>query len=154
MYKNLDDKISRLANLQIERTEEKFMFYPRVICQTDIPFTEEQQTLLNNGIKYNLNHRNKCWIRKLGLEAENAITLLPLKEQVFMHNQAAKQIQRIQAQQTTNSANIHKVHNAETKILNRIKEKLHRHKAMITKADKCNSTVILYFKDYEQNCLN
>jgi hypothetical protein len=46
MYKNLDDKISRLANLQIERTDEKFKFYPRVINQTDILFTEEEQFVL------------------------------------------------------------------------------------------------------------
>ena len=154
MYKNLDNKISRLANLHIERTKEKFKFYPRVISQTDILFTEEQQTLLNKGIKCNLNQKNKWWSRKLGLEAENAINLLPMKEQVFMHHEAAKQIQRIQAQQTKNSAKIHKIHNAEFKILNQMKEKLHRHKAMIPKGDKCNSTVILYFKDYEQKCLN
>jgi len=39
-----------------------------------------------------------------------------------MRHQIAKQIQRIQAQQTTNSANNHKIHNTEIKILNQIKE--------------------------------
>ena len=74
MYKNLDDKISRLASLHIERTKEKFKFYPRVMSQTDILFTEEEQTLLNKGIKYNLNHKTNLGI---GNKASKPRTLLP-----------------------------------------------------------------------------
>jgi len=33
--------------------------------------------LLNKGLKYNLGHKPKHWIRDLGLEAEGATTLLP-----------------------------------------------------------------------------
>jgi len=87
---------------------------------------EEEQTLFNRGLKYNLSHKNKYWIRKLALEAENAITLLPIEEQDYMRHQVAKQIQRLQTQQITNSANNQKNHNAEVKILNQIKEKLRR----------------------------
>jgi len=97
IYKNLDDKISRLTNSQHERINEKFKFYPRMINQTHIFFTEEEQTLLNKGLKYNLSHKNKYLIRKLALEAENAITLLPIEEQDYMRYQVAKQIQRLQA---------------------------------------------------------
>ena len=68
-----------------------------MINQTDI-FTEEEQTLLNKGLKYNLSHKNKYWIRKLALEAENSITLLPIEEQDYMRYQVAKQIQRLQVQ--------------------------------------------------------
>ena len=49
IYKSLDDKISRLTSLQHEKIDEKFEFYPRVINQTDIVFTEEEQTLLNKN---------------------------------------------------------------------------------------------------------
>jgi len=69
-----------------------------MINQTDILFTEEEQTPLNKGLKHNLSHKNKYWIRKLALEAENVITSLPIEEQDYMRYQVAKQIQELQAQ--------------------------------------------------------
>jgi hypothetical protein len=137
IYKNLDNKIPRLTNLQHEKLDEKFEFYSRVINQTDIVFVF---TVLS---RYDFSHKNKYWIRKIALEAENAITLLPTEEQDYMRHQVAKQIQELQTQQITSCANNHKNHSTEVKILNHIKEKLHRHEAMITKADRGNSTVIL-----------
>jgi len=120
IHKNLDDRIFWLANTQKEKIDNNFKSYPRAVNQTDILFTEEEQTLLNKCLKYNLGHKHKFWIRKLALEAESAITLLPIEE---------------------------------LKILNQIKEKLRRNKALLTKADKGNSAVILYLEDYEQKVL-
>jgi len=40
-------------------------FYPRVINKTDITFTSYESTLLNKGLKYNLNHKHKKMGQKL-----------------------------------------------------------------------------------------
>jgi len=61
-----------------------------VINQTDIEFTNEGYTLLDKGLKYNLVHKHKHWIRILALEAECAVTLLPPEEQDYMRDQVAK----------------------------------------------------------------
>jgi len=34
-------------------------FYPRVINKTDIAVTNNELTLLNKGLKYDLNHKHK-----------------------------------------------------------------------------------------------
>ena len=41
----------------------------------------------------------------------------------------------------------------ELRLLNQIKDKLHRNKAIKTKADKDKPAVIIYVKDYEQRVL-
>ena len=58
-----------------------------MINKTDIKFTNEEQTLLNKGLKYSLGHKHKLWITNLVLEAENFVTLLPLEEKDYMHYQ-------------------------------------------------------------------
>ena len=55
--------------------------FSRVINKTDITFTNDQMILLNKGLKYNLNHKHKNWIKTLALESETAIVQLPLFEQ-------------------------------------------------------------------------
>ena len=53
-------------------------FYPRVINKTNITFSDEEMTILNKGLKYNLNFKQKQnWISTLALEAETAINQLP-----------------------------------------------------------------------------
>ena len=56
-------------------------------------------TLLNKFIKYNLNHKHKNWIRTLTLEAETAITQLPIFEQGCIRYQAAYNIKHLYEQQ-------------------------------------------------------
>lgn len=55
-------------------------FYPRVINKTDITFTNQELTLLNKGLKYNLIHKHKQMDKNSSLEAETAITQLPIFE--------------------------------------------------------------------------
>lgn len=52
-------------------------FYPHVINKTDIIFSNDELLLLNKGLKYNLNHKNKNWIRTWVLQAETSINQLP-----------------------------------------------------------------------------
>jgi len=70
-----------MALTQTENPDTKIQFYPRVINKTDIVFTEEEMSLLNRGLKYNLSYKRKYWFSNIALEAENAIMLLPVQEQ-------------------------------------------------------------------------
>ena len=83
-YRTLDNKLSQLVHTQKEKIESKRKFYPRVINLTDISFINDEYSLLNKGLKYNLGHKRKHWINNLSLEAECAITLLPYEEQDHM----------------------------------------------------------------------
>ena len=47
---------------------------------TNNTFSKEEITLLNKGLKYNLNFKQKNWIKNLALEVETAITQLPILE--------------------------------------------------------------------------
>ena len=53
-YKSLDTKINKLFRNQIGKPNIKAQFYPRVISKTNIFFSDDELTLLNKGLKYNL----------------------------------------------------------------------------------------------------
>jgi hypothetical protein len=72
-YKTIDDKIKEMVLIQTENPDTKVQFYRRVINRTDIVFTDEEMTLLNKGLKYNLSYKRKHWISNLALEAENSL---------------------------------------------------------------------------------
>ena len=149
-YKNLDEKISRLTNTQKEAVQNNTTFYPRVENKTDIPLTKEELDLLNKGLKYNLDHKHRHWINNLALEAENAVTLLPPVEQEYTWHQEARNIRKLLTQETLHKREKFNKGKEELRILNQIKEKLHENKAIITKADKGNSVVIIYEDEYIQ----
>jgi hypothetical protein len=101
---------------------------------------------LNKGLKYNLSYKNKNWIQTLALETETAIAELPpppSPEQESIRVRAAYNIKLLYKQQFSN-----KPYNSSHAIkeyctLNQIKEKLRANEAIISKADKGNSTVIM-----------
>ena len=72
-YQNLDKKLKRLSQAQTIQPELKHESYPRVINNTNIPFTQSEMTLLQKGLKYNLHTKRENWIQNLALEAETAI---------------------------------------------------------------------------------
>jgi hypothetical protein len=98
-YKQLDLKINKLVATHTEKPKIKTQFYPKVINKTDITFTDEEMTLLNKGLKYNLNYRNKGRLSTLALEAETAISLLPSHEQEYLRYQVAHNLQKLYKQQ-------------------------------------------------------
>jgi hypothetical protein len=55
----------------------------RVVNHTNVYFTNEEMKLLSKGLKYNLRHKNKKWIKTLLLKAETAITQLSATEQNY-----------------------------------------------------------------------
>ena len=145
-YKQLDLKINRLVATQTEKPNTKTQFYPRVINKTNVTFTDEEMTLLNKGLKYNLNYKNKHRLSTLVLEAETAISLLPSHEQEYLWYQVAHNLQKLYKQQ--NSKHTAKDFRNESKIVIQIRKKLTAAKAIVTKADKGNSLIILPETDY------
>ena len=58
-YKSLDLKINKLTCGQNKNLENKTYFYPRVINKIDTKFSNDEMTLLNKGLKYNLIYKRK-----------------------------------------------------------------------------------------------
>jgi hypothetical protein len=71
------DKLHRLVQSQKRKTPNDTNFYPRVVNKTNNAFSNDELSLLNKGLIYNLGHKQKYWITNLAFEAETAITLLP-----------------------------------------------------------------------------
>jgi hypothetical protein len=115
-------------------------FFPRGVNTTDIPFSDREETLLQKGPKYNLHNKPKNWLRNLALETETAISHRPPTEWDVYRKLAAKRISTLQ--KNSNPLHTHNTHQ-ETKLIESIKTKLHENKAMITRADKGNSLIIL-----------
>jgi hypothetical protein len=83
-YKSIEDKLNRLTLKQTKKPNTSTQFYPRVVNETTIKFSNDEMTLLNKGLKYNLSHKMIHWLSNLALEAENAIMLLPTQEQDYL----------------------------------------------------------------------
>jgi hypothetical protein len=73
-------------------------FYRRVVNETAVKFSDEEMTLLNKGLKYNLSHKRKHWLSNLALEAKNAIMLLPTQQQAYLRYQVAYNLQKLYKQ--------------------------------------------------------
>jgi len=103
-----------------------------------------KQTLLNKSLKYNLSYKQKDWIRMLALEAERAISQLPISGQEYIWYQVANNIKHLYKQYDKNKLYNTILDKKEKRILNHIIEKLISNNAIISKADKRSSIVIIY----------
>jgi len=142
-YRTLDNKLSHLTQTQTKTPHKTHTFYPRLIDNTNIRFSNGDAALLQKGLKYNLHSKPKNWIQNLALEAETAITLLPSSEQNVYRKLVADHIGKLQQQNPS-----HKPH-PETKLIKSIQAKLQETNATITRANKGNSIVILPTNDYK-----
>ena len=149
-YKNLDEKLEKLTLKQPRKPNHNIQFYPRVINETKIEFSKEEITLLNKGPKYNLSHKKTHWLKNIAFEAENAITLLPTQEQDYLRYQVAQNLQVLHKQQKEHHTKPQQKSTYEYRIIKQIKEKLEKERAMITRADKSNSIIIIYTEDYNK----
>ena len=118
-------KLQKLVRNQIKQTENTNNFYPRVIKKTDIESTNYELTLLNKGLKHNLNLKQKNWIKTLTLHEQDHISY-----------QLAHNITRLYKQQEEKHKNDAKLIKNGKNIINQIKEKLVSKRAIITEADK------------------
>jgi flagellar biosynthesis component FlhA len=119
-----------------------------VINNANIKYTNDELNLLNKGLIYNLGYKNKNWIQTLALETETAIAQLPIIEQESIRVRAAYSIKKLSKQQTTCKHQNSNQAKKENYIINQIRKKLSSNLARISKADKGNSIVIMYNKDY------
>jgi len=142
-------KINKLTHHQVKNLDTNTQFYPRVINKTDIAFSSEEMTWLNKGPKYNLTHKGKYWLSNLALEAKTAITILPTHKQEQIRHQVAHNLQKLYKQHNEKHAILDTRRWNEYNIINQIKRKLSDAKAIITKTDKGNSTIIIYENDYK-----
>jgi hypothetical protein len=97
-YRNLDKKLSHLAQTQTKTPYRTHTSYPRLINNTDIQFSKGETRLLQKGLKYNLHIKPKNWIQNLALEAETAITKLPSNEREVYRKLVADCIDKLQQQ--------------------------------------------------------
>ena len=142
-YKTLDKKLMRLTQTQKTTPLEQHTFYPRVVNNTNINFSNNEMRLLHKGLKYNMHTKKKNWVQTLALEAETAITHLPTTERDVYRKLVADWIDKFQRQNPT-----HRTH-PEAKMIHSIQRKLKDNDAMITYTDKGNSMVILPTHQYE-----
>jgi hypothetical protein len=76
----LNKKLDNLSQSQTSTPQEKLAFYPRVINNTNITFSDNEMFLLQKGPKYNVHAKRRNWIQNLALESETGITQLPNNE--------------------------------------------------------------------------
>ena len=136
-YKTLNKKLQNLTLAQKEIPQQRHTFHPKVINNTEKPFSNREMALLHKGLKYNIHAKKKDWIQTLALETETAISQLPTNERDVYRKLVAERVDKLQKQNST-----HNTH-SEAKLVHSIQRKLKEHEAMITRADKGNTVVIL-----------
>jgi hypothetical protein len=104
--------------------------------------------LLDKGLKYNLHHKhNKC-IHTLVIEADTAISKLPEKEQGYMGQLVANNIQmtfnKEEAKQEKRLSCKTKRDIVEWKTIKTLNHRINQNQLIITEANKGNTLVILY----------
>ena len=87
-------KLNKLTQEQTKTPKEIHTFYARVVNNTNIKFTANEIKLLERGLKYNLHSRKKNWLTTLALDAETAITLLPITDSDYYRKQVADRIKK------------------------------------------------------------
>jgi pyruvate carboxylase len=147
-YKTIHKILEALTTQQSNSPTTNVEFLPRVVNNTNIVLSNDELSLLNKGLRYNLRYKRRNWLHTLAFEADAAITYLPTSEQEGMHYLVAQQIQLLYRRQTREPTRntLHAKH--EKHILNSIRSKLKNNKAIITKVDKGSSIVIIYAHDH------
>ena len=151
-YERLGKKLQVLSQEQTTTPKTHHNFYPRVVNKSNIIFTNEEITLLNKGLKYNLHLKKEKWLTNLALEAEMAINFLPITDREYYRKQISTHLTQLQQ----NSKPLRHTHNShiEWKILKTITAKLKTNDAIVTSADKGNTIVILPSTLYQEKILN
>jgi hypothetical protein len=120
---------------------------------SNVEFTSEGKALLSKGLKYNMQHRQKHWIKTLAIEADSAINLLNLHEQAYMKQMVTQRLRRLIDKDTRGEkrgSHITKLASIEKKLIQNLQGKLEENNLMITKADKGNTLIIISKEDYHK----
>jgi hypothetical protein len=148
-YEKLNKKLDKLQQQRQQsathRNHNKAATYSRTINLTNIQFTTEEQALLHLGLQYNLQKPTASTWKNLALETERAIRLLDAKDQQPYRITAAKKLK-----QMLDSNHHNTTHKRQWYLIKQIKQKIDEGKALIARADKGKTTVIIYTHDYNQ----
>ena len=110
---------------------------------------EEQETL-DLGLQHSVEKPLRTYWLNLIVETENAIKQLDQKQQSAYRIMASKKLKQIyNSNKDTGTTSIRHSH-----IINRIKQKLMSHNAIIAQADKGKTVVIIYQQDYNNKVHN
>jgi hypothetical protein len=154
-YHTLNKKLEALSRTNTKNVNSaKQQFFPSTVNNTDFTFNPDEMSLLNKGLKYNLNFKHKSWIENLGLEAETAVALLPITEQDHVRHLIAHNLGRLYGRHSDNQSFNTAKAIREKRTIQNIKTKLSANKAIITKAGKGNSLIIMYEGDYDSKIHN
>jgi hypothetical protein len=144
-YKGLEAKLRNLSRKQTRTPPSNHPFFPRLINNTSITFSDTELKLLEKGTKYNLHYKPKNWLTNLALEAETAVSLLPTADRDMYRKQVSDHLQKLGSQMKTHH---NPQHLSELKTIKSIRNKLQENEATITTADKGKSIVILQTQQY------
>jgi len=154
-YDNLNKKLDTLQAQQHHqnnkpRTNQGRQFYTRTSNLTNIRFTAEEMSILDMGLQYSIEKPlNVIW-NDMIIETEIAIRKLDTRLQNTYRILAAKKLSQINNTMTPHNIQA-KRHNH---VLRNIQTKLTQNNAIITKADKGRTTVIIYITDYDTKVHN
>jgi len=119
-YETLDKKLQRLSQEQIKTPNEHHNFYPIVVNNTNITFTKNETALLEKGLKYNLHNKKKNCLTILALEAETAISSVPITDREYYRKKVSDHIEKLKHQKTrpqpqqSNRIQHHKINISQT----------------------------------------
>ena len=147
-YKKLDTKINKLSLTQTKTPRHTRNFFPRVVNDTNIPFTEQEMALLHKGLKYNLHAKQTNWLENLALEAETAVSQMPPSERDVYRKLVAERISNLH-QNNNHPPTRKEQHEANT--IRSIRSKIKSNNATVTRADKGNTLVIAQHKQTDPN---
>jgi hypothetical protein len=154
-YHNLNKKLDSLQSKQNRKTthsnnQQNTKFHHRTVNLTDIKFTREETLVLEKGMQHIIQKHLDSYWSNLVMETEQAIKLLEPKQQDGFHTMATTKLKQIY-----NSSNNHNqtAHKRQTYIARCINKKLTKERAMVVKADKGKTMVIIKTNEYTK-CSN
>jgi hypothetical protein len=147
-YVKLNHKFEKLKDTQKVVPKKKTTFYPGVVNNTNITFSDDESNILHKRLKYNICFKTKNWITTLALEAEAAICSLPMQDQDYFRGQVAKTINYLFRHERNNHYNNNRRAFIENRTIMNTGTKLEENNAIITEADKVNCIIIMFRNDY------
>jgi len=146
-YRKLNEKLERLQAQHNASTpkpkEQQPTSFPHTINLTNIQFTDEERKLLDLGLQYSMEKPTKATWENLVIETERAIRLLDNKLQNPFRIMATKKLKQLH-----NTKHQNATHKRQWYVMKQINHKITSNKAMIAKADKGKTAVIIYTQDY------
>jgi hypothetical protein len=110
---------------------------------------EEEMQLLNKGLKYNLHYKPKNWTQTVSMEVDIGIKQLPIKEQNYMRQIVANNIQKLENKQySRKEKNRTERAKLEWWTMKTIQQKIQHNQLIVTKADKGNTLIIVHRDEY------